>query len=84
MQPAPPAHDLNADYTPRYVLLARRLREWIEDGTYPYGALLPSAKRLAEAHDVSASTAIHALGMLASNGYARYVVGKPYQVIYGA
>ena len=83
MQPAP-VHDLDTDYTPRYVSLARRLREWIEDGTYPPGALLPSSKRLAEAHDVSTSTAIHALDLLKSNGYVRYVVGKPYQVIYGA
>jgi GntR family transcriptional regulator len=60
------------------------LRGRIEDGTYPAGALLPSSKRLAEAHDVSAATAIHALDMLKSKGYVRYTVGKPYQVIYGA
>jgi GntR family transcriptional regulator len=83
MQPIP-LHDLDADYTPRYVWLARRLRAWIEDGTYPAGALLPSSARLAETHDVSASTAIRALELLRSNGYARYVVGKSYQVIHGA
>jgi len=83
MQPAP-LDDLDADYTPRYVWLARLLRGWIEDGTYPAGALLPSSVRLAEAHGVSVSTAIRALEILRSNGYARYIVGKPYQVIFGA
>jgi len=76
--------DLDADYTPRYVWLARLLRGRIEDGTYPAGTLLPSSKRLAEAHDVSTGTAIHALDLLKSSGYVRYIVGKPYQVIYGA
>jgi DNA-binding GntR family transcriptional regulator len=80
---AVPTDNLDADYTPRYVKLARLLRGRIEDGTYPAGTLLPSSKRLAEAHDVSATTAIHALDMLKSNGYVRYIVGKPYQVIYG-
>lgn len=80
MQPAP-TDVLDADHTPRYVTLARLLRRLIEDGTYPVGALLPSSKRLAETHDVSASTAIHALDLLKNKGYVRYIVGKPYQVI---
>jgi len=55
--------DLDADYTPRYIRLARLLREWIEDGTYPPGSPLPSSARLAEAHTVSEATARHALGV---------------------
>ena len=31
---AAPMDDLDADYTPRYIRLARLLRGWIEDGTY--------------------------------------------------
>jgi DNA-binding transcriptional MocR family regulator len=54
----------DADYTPRYIRLARLLRGWIEDGTYPPGSLLPSATRLAELHTVSKSTARHALEVL--------------------
>ena len=41
---------MDADYTPRYIRLARLLRGRIEDGTYPLGSLLPSATRLAELH----------------------------------
>jgi GntR family transcriptional regulator len=78
---AAPTDALDADHTTRYVSLARLLRRLIEDGTYPVGALLPSSKRLAETHDVSTSTAIHALDLLKSKGYVRYTVGKPYQVI---
>jgi len=78
---AAPTHDLDADYTPRYVSLARLLLSLIEDGTYPTGGLLPSSRQLAETHDVSVNTAIHALDLLKSKGHIRYTVGKPYQVI---
>ena len=74
--------DLDADYTPRYIRLARLLREWIEDGTYPPGSLLPSSARLAEAHTVSKATARHALGVLVKTGHARHVESKPHQVIW--
>ena len=36
---------MDADYTPRYIRVARLLRGRIEDGTYPPGSLLPSATR---------------------------------------
>ena len=78
---AAPIQDLDTDYTPRYVSLARLLLGLIEDGTYPAGGLLPSSRRLAKTHDVSVSTAIHALGLLKNKGHIRYTVGKPYQVI---
>jgi len=77
---AAPMEDLNADYTPRYIWLARLLRGRIEDGTYPSGSLLPSSKTLAAVHQVSRATALHALEVLTNSGYARHVESKPHQV----
>ncbi|MGH3210937.1 MAG: GntR family transcriptional regulator [Trebonia sp.] len=79
---APAIDHLDADYTPRYITLARQLRGRIEDGTYPHGSLLPSSKRLAIAHEVSKATALHALEMLVQSGHARHVESKPHQVIW--
>ena len=73
---------MDADYTPRYIRLAKLLRGWIEDGTYPLGSLLPSAARLAELHTVSKSTARHALEVLVKSGHARHIESKPHQVIW--
>jgi DNA-binding GntR family transcriptional regulator len=77
-----PVSELDTDYTPRYIRLARLLRGQIEDGIYPTGSLLPSSKRLAAAHAVSTATALHALEMLVDSGYARHVESKPHQVIW--
>ena len=71
---------MDADYTPRYIQLAKLLRGWIEDGTYPPGSLLPSATRLAELHTVSKATARHALEILVKSGHARHIESKPHQV----
>jgi len=73
---------MDADYTPRYIRLARLLRGRIEDGTYPLGSLLPSATRLAELHTVSKATARHAFEVLVKSGHARHVESKPHQVIW--
>ena len=73
---------MEADYTPRYIRLAKLLRGQIEDGTYPLGSLLPSASRLAEAHTVSRATARHALEVLVKSGHARHIESKPHQVIW--
>jgi DNA-binding GntR family transcriptional regulator len=73
---------MEADYTPRYIRLAKLLRGQIEDGTYPFGSLLPSASRLAEAHTVSRATARHALEVLVKSGHARHIESKPHQVIW--
>ena len=73
---------MDADYTPRYIRLAKLLRGRIEDGTYPPGSLLPSATRLAELHTVSKSTARHALEVLVKSGHARHIESKPHQVIW--
>jgi hypothetical protein len=78
---AAPMNDLDADYTPRYIWLAKLLRGWIEDGTYPPGSLLPSSARLAAVHSVSRATALHALEVLTKSGHARHVESKPHQVI---
>jgi DNA-binding GntR family transcriptional regulator len=76
------AAPMDADYTPRYIRLAKLLRGWIEDGTYPPGSLLPSASRLAELHTVSKATARHALEVLVKSGHARHIESKPHQVIW--
>ena len=73
---------MDADYTPRYIRLAKLLRGRIEDGTYPLGSLLPSASRLAELHTVSKATARHALEVLVKSGHARHIESKPHQVIW--
>jgi DNA-binding GntR family transcriptional regulator len=78
---AAPMNGLDADYTPRYIWLAKLLRGWIEDGTYPPGSLLPSSARLAAAHSVSRATALHALEVLTKSGHARHIESKPHQVI---
>jgi len=74
--------DLDPDYPPRYIRLARLLRGRIEDGTYPPGSLLPSSAQLAQAHTVSRATARHELGVLVKTGHARHVESKPHQVIW--
>jgi DNA-binding transcriptional MocR family regulator len=79
---AAPIDNLDTDYTPRYICLARLLRGKIEDGTYPPGSVLPSSKQLASAHKVSTVTALHALEMLVRSGHARHVESKPHQVIW--
>lgn len=73
---------MDADYTPRYIRLAKMLRGYIEDGTYPLGSLLPSSTQLAETHTVSKATARHALEVLVRSGHARHIESKPHQVIW--
>ena len=64
----PMLHDMDADYSPQYVKLARILRDKIQDGRYPHGARLPAGAIAAE-HQVSVRVAWHALEMLAANRY---------------
>lgn len=73
---------LDADYTPRYITLARLLRGQIEDGTYKRGELLPSSTRLAKVHKVSRATALRALEALKSMEYVRHIESMPHQVIW--
>ena len=66
--PAP--GDIDADYAPQYVKLARIVREKIEAGEYRHGAVLPAVKLAAE-YQVSKGVAFHTLGILAANRYVR-------------
>ena len=64
----PMLNDMDADYSPQYVKLARILRTKIQAGQYPHGTRLPAGKLAAE-HQVSIRVAWHALEMLAANRY---------------
>jgi DNA-binding GntR family transcriptional regulator len=64
----PMLNDIDADYSPQYVKLARILRAKIESGEYQRGDALPAAG-LAQVHGVSVRVALHALAMLAANRY---------------
>jgi DNA-binding GntR family transcriptional regulator len=76
----PVPDDLDADYSPQYVKLARIVRGKIESGQYQPGDSVPAAF-LEDEFKVSTQVACAALAMLASN---RYVVRpgsfKPYRV----
>jgi DNA-binding GntR family transcriptional regulator len=67
----PMLHDIDADYTPQYVKLARILRDKIESGQYQRGDVLPAAD-LAHEHGVSISVARSALATLAANRYVTH------------
>ena len=64
----PMLNDIDADYSPQYVKLARILRAKIESGQHMHGNAIP-AVGLAEEYGVSVRVAWHALAMLAANGY---------------
>ena len=65
----PMLHDIDADYTPQYVKLARILRDKIESGHYEHGDPIPTTDLVYE-HRVSLRVARGALAMLAANRYA--------------
>ena len=80
----PMLHDIDADYSPQYVKLARILRDKINSGQYKHGDPLPAAD-LASEHKVSMRVVWHALAMLAANRYvARPGSFKPYHVTWDA
>ena len=64
----PMLHDIDADYSPQYVKLARVLRDKIESGHYRWGDILPAAD-LASQYQVSVRVTCNALAMLAANRY---------------
>ena len=66
----PMPHDMDADYSPQYVKLARAIRDKITSGVYKHGDQLPAAK-LSSEHKVSMGVACHTLEMLAANRYVR-------------
>ena len=76
----PVPHDMDADYSPQYVKLARILRDKIKSGQYRHDDLL-TAPALVSEHQVSIRVAWHALEMLAANRYVgRAGDFKPYHV----
>lgn len=64
----PMLHDIDADYSPQYVKLARILRDKITSGDYQPGDILRAAD-LAHEYKVSLRVASSALAMLAANRY---------------
>ena len=80
----PMHNDIDADYSPQYVKLARIIRDKIESGEYLSGDPVPAAV-LAREHKISMRVAWAALTMLAANRYlARGGSFKPYQVTWDA
>jgi DNA-binding GntR family transcriptional regulator len=61
-------NDIDADYSPQYVKLARIIRGKIESGEYESGESVSSA-RLAAEYRVSMRVACAALAMLGANHY---------------
>jgi DNA-binding GntR family transcriptional regulator len=77
-------HDIDADYSPQYVKLARIVRAKIEVGYYKRGEPV-SAAALAREHTVSMRVARAALAMLAANRYLAHPGPfKPYHVTWDA
>ena len=80
----PMHHDIDADYSPQYVKLARILRDKIEAGEYQPGDILPAAD-LARQYEVSIRVTCAALAMLAANRYISRPGGfASYRVIWQA
>ena len=77
-------NDIDADYSPQYVKLARILRDKIESGTCQYGDDLSSAD-LARQYEVSIKVVHQPLAMLAANRYIdRPGRFTPYRVTWNA
>jgi DNA-binding transcriptional regulator YhcF (GntR family) len=74
--------ELNADYTPQFVQVARTVRDRITDGTYPKFGLVPGSRSLAAEFGVSQVVALHGLTVLVRAGYLRHFESKPHQVIW--
>ena len=74
--------ELNADYTPQFIRVARVVRDRIADGTYPRFSPVPSSRALAAELHVSPEVVLHALAILVRAGYLRHIESKPHQVIW--
>jgi DNA-binding GntR family transcriptional regulator len=80
----PMLHDIDADYSPQYVKLARILRDRIESGDLERLHALP-ASALATEYGVSTRVAYATLEMLAANRYVGRTTGlKSYRVTWDA
>jgi DNA-binding GntR family transcriptional regulator len=60
---------------PHYQEISDSLRERIESGELPPGAMLPSVTRISQEWDVSTTTAANALKLLHSEGLIRTAEG---------
>jgi DNA-binding GntR family transcriptional regulator len=80
----PMSHDIDADYSPQYVNLARAVRGRIESGEYRQSDTLPAAE-LAHEFNVSIRVTYSALAILAANRYvSRPGAFTSYSVIWQA
>ena len=80
----PMLHDIDADYSPQYVKLARILRTRIESGRCKHGDGIVAADLVHE-HAVSKRVARAALAMLAANRYVTHAAAfRPYIVTWQA
>ena len=80
----PMLDDMDADYSPQYVKLARIIRDKIEGGDLKRSNPLP-ARSLAAEYGVSARVACAALAMLVANRYVSRRGGSaPYCVTWEA
>ena len=71
----PMPDDIDADYSPQYVKLARVLRDKIRSGDLGPLATLPASQVAAE-YGVSARVACAALAMLAASRYVERPAGR--------
>jgi len=74
--------ELDADYTPQFIRVARVVRDRIADGTYPRLSLVPGSRALAAELHVSPKVVLHGLTVLVRAGYLRHIESKPHQVIW--
>ena len=74
--------ELDADYTPQFIRVARVVRDRIADGTYPRLSLVPGSRALAAELHVSPKVVLHGLTILVRAGYLRHIESKPHQVIW--
>jgi len=74
--------ELDADYTPQFIRVARVVRDRIADGTYPRLSLVPGSRVLAAELHVSPGVVLHGLTILVRAGYLRHIESKPHQVIW--
>jgi hypothetical protein len=80
----PMLDDIDADYSPQYVKLARIIRTKIESGEYKHCDPIP-AVALVQEHMVSMQVAWRSLAVLAANRYlTRPAPFKPYRVTWDA
>lgn len=74
--------ELDADYTPQFIRVARTVRDRIQGGTYPRLSLVPGSRTLAAEFRVSPEVVLHGLAVLVRAGYLRHFESKPHQVIW--